>query len=242
MSRGTICAVRNHVRVAYREFPAPADLAHLVRCVWVRRGTAEEALVLPDGCVDVVVRDGRASVAGPDTGPVPVRLAAGDVVTGVRFAPGAAAVALGVPADELRDRRVALEDLWGAAGRIAGERAGNDPFALARALAPRLREAMPDPRVRAAAVRLARAPATPVPALAAAVDLGERQLRRAFGAAVGYGPKTYARVVRFRVALARVRAGEPLAQAALAAGYADQAHMTREIAALAGRPPGSFAA
>jgi AraC-like DNA-binding protein len=228
--------------MAYRELPAPADLAHIVRCVWVRSGTAEQALVLPDGCVDVVVRDGQASVAGPDTGPVSVRLEPDEVVTGVRFAPGAAGVALGVPADELRDRRVALEDLWGRDGRIVGERAGEDPIALARALAPRLAPVAPDPRVRAAAVRLARAPATPVPALAAAVELGERQLRRAFGAAVGYGPKTYARVIRFRVALGLVRAGEPLASAALAAGYADQAHMTREMAALAGRSPGALAA
>jgi AraC-like DNA-binding protein len=228
--------------VAYREFPAPADLAHLVRCVWMRTGRAEEALVLPDGCIDVVVRDGRATVAGPDTGPVPVRLGAADVVTGVRFRPGAAGAALGVPADELRDRRVSLEDLWGRAGRIAGERGGADPFALARALAPHFPALEPDPRVRAAAIRLARAPGTPVPELAAAVALGERQLRRSFAAAVGYGPKTYARVMRFRTALALVRSGEPLAAAALAAGYADQAHMTREMAEFAGRSPGVLAA
>ena len=229
------------MRMAYRELPAPPELAHLVRCVWVRSGSTEEAVVLPDGCVDVVVRDGHASIAGPDTGPVAVRLDASDVVTGVRFAPGAAGVALGVPVDELRDRRVELEDLWGRAGRLIGERAGSDPLALARALLPRIGDVAPDPRVRAAAVRLARAPATPVPALAAAVELGDRQLRRAFAAAVGYGPKTYARVMRFRLALALVRAGEPLARAALAAGYADQAHMTREMAALAGRPPGALA-
>jgi AraC-like DNA-binding protein len=228
--------------MAYRELAAPPELAHLLRCVWVRTGTAEEALVLPDGCLDVVVRDGRAVVAGADTGPVPVWLARGEVVTGVRFAPGIAGAALGVPADELRDRRVALEELWGRAGREVGERAGDDPVALARALAPRLAPAAPDPRVRAAVLRLVRAPDTTVPTLAAAVELGERQLRRAFGAAIGYGPKTFARVVRFRVALALVRAGEPLARAALAAGYADQAHMTRELAALAGRTPGALAA
>jgi transcriptional regulator GlxA family with amidase domain len=93
-----------------------------------------------------------------------------------------------------------------------------------------------------AAARLARAPDTPVPELAAAVGLGERQLRRRFAAAVGYGPKTFARVARFRRALYLVRAGEPLAAAAAGAGYADQAHMTREVGALAGRTPGALAA
>ena len=159
------------------------------------------------------------------------------VVAGVRLHPGAAAAALGVPADELRDRRVALEDLWGRAGREAAERAGDDPVALAAALRARFQRAAPDPRVVAVARRLARAPGTPVPALAATVGLGDRQLRRRFTAAVGYGPKTFARVARFHRALALLRAGEPTAAAAFAAGYADQAHMTREMRALGGRTP-----
>jgi len=233
--------MRDHVRVAYRELLAPPELAHVVRCLWVRDGTAEETIVTPDGCVDVIVRGGRAVVAGPDTGPVAVRLDAGEVVTGVRMRPGAAGAALDVPADAVRDRRVALEDLWGRAGREAAARAEEDPYALVDALRGRLAAAAPDPRVLAAAARLARMPETPVPALAAAVGLGERQLRRRFAAAVGYGPKTFARVARFRRALALIRAGEPLATAAAAAGYADQAHMTRELAALAGRTPAALA-
>jgi AraC-like DNA-binding protein len=85
-------------------------------------------------------------------------------------------------------------------------------------------------------------PATPVPALADASGIGERQLRRRFAAAVGYGPKTFARIARFQRALALLRAGEPAAGAAYAAGYADQAHMTREMRALAGRTPSALTA
>jgi hypothetical protein len=55
--------------VAYRELAPPPDLAHLVRCLWVRTGEGEETLVLPDGCLDIITRGGRAVVAGPDTGP-----------------------------------------------------------------------------------------------------------------------------------------------------------------------------
>jgi methylphosphotriester-DNA--protein-cysteine methyltransferase len=111
--------------------------------------------------------------------------------------------------------------------------------ALAAALARRLR-GQPDARVVRAAALLARAPATPVGAIARSVGLGERQLRRSFTAAVGYGPRTYARVERFRAVLPRLQAGEPLARAAASAGYADQAHMTREVRALAGRTPGAL--
>ncbi|MGI8780589.1 MAG: DUF6597 domain-containing transcriptional factor, partial [Solirubrobacteraceae bacterium] len=135
--------MRDHVRVAYRELLAPPELAHVVRCLWVRDGTAEETIVTPDGCVDVIVRGGRAVVAGPDTGPVAVRLDAGEVVTGVRMRPGAAGAALHVPADAVRDRRVALEDLWGRAGWEAAARAEEDPYALVDALRGRLAAAAP---------------------------------------------------------------------------------------------------
>ena len=234
--------------VPYREISPPPDLAHVVRCLWVREGAGRPVVVLPDGCVDVVVRDGAVVVAGPDTRPVPHTVAPGAEIRGIRFHPGAAAAALGVPADELRDRRVPLDAVWGRAaaeaaadalsGRAA-EAAADARLAedLADALRPRLRAAAPDPRVLAAARRLARAPATPIPVLASALGLGERQLRRRFAAAVGYGPKTFARVARFRAALDAIRAGDPLARAAADAGYADQAHMTREMAALAGATP-----
>ncbi len=67
------------------------------------------------------------------------------------------------------------------------------------------------------------------------MGLSERQLRRRFHAAAGYGPKTLQRVLRFRRFLAGPRGD--LARAALEAGYADQPHLTREVARLAGTSP-----
>jgi AraC-like DNA-binding protein len=227
--------------MAYRELPPPPALAGVVRCLWMREATdAEEVLVTPDGCVDVVVRDGHAFVAGPDTAPVWSHVPPGSITVGVRLRAGTAAAALGVPADELRDRRVALEDLRGAAGRRVGGRAGTDPALLVAALADPLGRGA-DPRVVGAVRLLAGTPELPIPAVAGAVGLGERQLRRAFTHAVGYGPRTFARVARFRRALVLLRRGDPLARAAADAGYADQAHMTREVRALAGRTPTALA-
>ena len=54
-------------------------------------------------------------VAGPDTGPVVVPPEPGQWFAGLRFLPGKAPGFLGVPASELLDSRVRLEDLWGAA-------------------------------------------------------------------------------------------------------------------------------
>ncbi|EST31140.1 DUF6597 domain-containing transcriptional factor, partial [Streptomyces niveus] len=92
--------------------------------------------VLPDGCMDLLWIGGRLSVAGPDTHAFTPQLSgAGGGFTdavGVRFAPGIAPALLGVPAHELRDRRVDLTDLWpGPAGRDIAERvaAATDPAA-----------------------------------------------------------------------------------------------------------------
>ncbi|WP_347560579.1 DUF6597 domain-containing transcriptional factor, partial [Streptomyces sp. AcH 505] len=72
--------------------------------------------VLPDGCMDLLWADGRLLVAGPDTHAHTGDGLGGSRFTGVRFAPGTAPAVLGVPAHELRDRRVDLADLWPSAG------------------------------------------------------------------------------------------------------------------------------
>jgi AraC-like DNA-binding protein len=85
-----------------------------------------------------------------------------------------------------------------------------------------------------------------VSALSRTLGVSERQLLRQFTAAVGYGPKTLGRVLRFqRVRMLAERMlpdGLSLAWLALEAGYADQAHMTREVTRLAGLPPGALLA
>jgi transcriptional regulator GlxA family with amidase domain len=77
--------------------------------------------------------------------------------------------------------------------------------------------------------------------VAAEVGVSERQLERRFREAVGYGPKTLQRVLRFRHVLEALDAGgreaDGLSWIAAYAGYSDQAHMTRETIALSGLTP-----
>jgi AraC-like DNA-binding protein len=222
----------------YRELPPPAVLADWVCCAWVssRSGGAR---ILPDGCVDLVWTGRRLIVAGPATESHMATEAPGATKVGVRFRVGAAGAALGMPASELRDENPHAAEVLPApvVQRIASS--GSDPermlMALTGAVSARLRDAEPaDPLVRAAARALV-APDARVRTVAERLGLSERQLRRRFHAAAGYGPKTLQRVLRFRRFLA---GGEPdLARAALDAGYADQSHLTRECVRLAGRTP-----
>ncbi|MEU2117230.1 helix-turn-helix domain-containing protein [Streptomyces sp. NPDC016459] len=225
----------------YEERPAQLDGAVL----WTRTaGPAAESPrpVLPDGCMDLIWADGHLLVAGPDTRAyVPTETAAR--YAGIRFAPGDAPAFLGVPAHELRDRRVALGELWGGArARRLGERITEapDPAAALDALVRRRAAAVPapDPLLRAVAARLAAG--RTVAETAEAVGLGARQLHRRSLTAFGYGPKTLARVLRLQRALALVLCDTPYAEAALRAGYADQGHLARETRALAGTTLGAY--
>ncbi|HEY3468674.1 MAG TPA: helix-turn-helix domain-containing protein, partial [Amycolatopsis sp.] len=70
--------------------------------------------------------------------------------------------------------------------------------------------------------------------------ISERRLRRRFVQAVGYGPATYLRVTRFQRAVALAPHSPGLAALAAAAGYADQAHLSRDCRALTGLTPRAY--
>jgi len=232
----------------YHEWAAPEPLRGGLACLWFQVVPPEGApptLVLPDACIDLVWQEGLGtSIAGPDTGPVPTPLPGGAVLVGARFRPGAGGPALGLPLNEIRDRRVELRDLlpelaWRLPGALAAAEALERVVAVAAGL---VASGPPDAEVGHAAALLAH-PRMRVEALSHELGLSERQLLRRFRAAVGYGPKTVQRILRFRRFLASIDAAHPdveLARLALDAGYADQAHLTRETTRLAGMPPAAL--
>ncbi|MEV5008726.1 MULTISPECIES: helix-turn-helix domain-containing protein [unclassified Streptomyces] len=204
-----------------------------------RPGVGEAAAVLPDGCMDLLWTEGRLLVAGPDTRAYHPGPGEQGPWAGVRFFPGTAPALLGVPAHELRDRRVDLVDLWpGAQTRRLTERVDEapDPAAALEDLALRLAaDADPfDPLLGAVVASLTAGRS--VTATAESVGLGARRLHRRSLTAFGYGPKTLARVLRLQRALALARAGIPFAETAALTGFADQAHLSREVRELAGAP------
>jgi AraC-like DNA-binding protein len=76
--------------------------------------------------------------------------------------------------------------------------------------------------------------------LAGVTGLPPSRLLRAFARAVGLSPHAYQRQVRLRHATTLIRAGTSISEAALAAGFADQAHFTRLFRRTMGIPPGAY--
>jgi AraC-like DNA-binding protein len=203
------------------------------------------ASVLPDGCTDLIWQSGLgAFIAGPDTGPAPTQIPAGTVLVGARFWPGAGGPALGVPLAELRDQRVAVADcLPGLARQLSADLTPEDAFSAIATACQQFVAAGPADHLVRHATKLLADGQTTVAGLCSTLALSERQLRRRFDDAVGYGPKTMQRVLRFRKLLARltVTPQADLATLAIQLGYSDQAHLTRETTRLAGQPPAALA-
>ncbi len=206
--------------------------------------------VLPDGCADILWTGGRLGVVGPDVVAARPQLAPGARVLGLRFQPGAARGWLGVPLSELVGRRVELAALWGdaRADRVARRvREAATPEGQMLALQEALtgdarRHEAPAPRAAALFRWLAAEPRPGGPGLDDRLEMSERSLRRFSHEHFGYGPKMLERILRLQrfIALLRGPAGLPLARLAADAGYADQAHLSREVRALCGMTPSAL--
>jgi AraC-like DNA-binding protein len=233
-------------RKRYITVPPAAPLRPFVECLWVHSiqgaDPAEDLRILPDGRIDLVwIPELGVLVAGPQSRHTSRPRAAPLVAVGARFRPGIAPALLQVPARELLDRHVPLGAIRPALATRLDARlaAARDPLAALEQELLRSLEGFgdPDPVVSGATALLAVGTAG-VADVADRVYVSERQLERRFAERVGYGPKTFQRVARFQRAVGQLgRNGAEIARAAAAAGYADQAHLTRESRRLAGLSP-----
>ncbi len=157
---------------------------------------------------------------------------------------------LGVPAAALASRVVGLDDVLGPlAGelqeRLARAKSWSVCFRLLDDVLVRLLRDSPRPPREVAwawrALREARGRLA-IRELARRLGWSRRHLGERFRDALGLTPKQAARVLRFEAACERLaRApGRGLAELALACGYHDQAHLTREWQALAGCTPAQW--
>ncbi|MFV0309090.1 MAG: helix-turn-helix domain-containing protein [Desertimonas sp.] len=210
---------------------------------WTARATPGPSWILPDGGMDLIWDGATVVVAGADSVAQRGHVAVPTRLVGLRFDPGVAPSVVGVPADVLTDQRVTLDLL---AGRNVHDR-WCERLAAARAPTAELIELAadrligtddPPPRWLGAVVGGLRRGET-VTDVADRVGYTTRHLNRLAGERFGYGPKTLSRVLRFQRALPALRAGADATMVAARVGYADAAHLYRDVRRLSG---GSVAA
>ena len=171
-------------------------------------------------------------------------------VIGVHFNPGGGAALLGVNAQELTDRHIALSDIWGERAHTLRAKLLDAPtpaakFAvLEQEFMARLR---PRPLVHPAISFALRGMHTAptelrIGQLQAATGYSSRRFTTLFTDAVGLTPKLYSRINRLRSVVERVARGGEVAWADLASeyGYYDQSHLTRDFREFSGVTPGEY--
>jgi AraC-like DNA-binding protein len=184
-------------------------------------------------------------VSGPRTRPIASLTLAPLRTVGVVLYPDAFALLTGLAPAALQDRNDPADHLldagwadWPRALRACADEAAQLAWIEGR-LAERWR-AVRDRWDADLGASLRRVPAT-VPELGEALGVGERQAQRQYRARVGLSPAQARRLQRMNAAVVALRdpdaPARTLADLAAELGYADQAHMARELRQLAGLPP-----
>ncbi|MBK1687625.1 helix-turn-helix domain-containing protein [Rubrivivax gelatinosus] len=180
-----------------------------------------DATVLPDGCRDLILSCPNGARPAWFVSELParaytVRSEAGDRFVGFRLRPAAC---------------IAAAPLL-AALQARPERDEAEALAL---IAEHVRlDARLDEALQALAV------AGGVLAARRQLGVGERTLERLLHAATGRPPRYWQGLARARRAARALSTGLPLADLAVQHGYADQAHLTRELRAWFGLAPGAL--
>jgi AraC-like DNA-binding protein len=247
----------------YAEYPPTPRLAALVERFWLLEGssTGSADAIIPDGRVELIFHYGGSFWRHDATGGAelqPAALLVGQMiapvvlapdgpagVAAIRLRPAAARTLLGFSLLEVSGRFVDLELIYPSARRLR-DRLGEATSDLerVRALEGWLNDmACPSPRrqVEAVAAAILRTGGrAPIDVVAERSGTSLRQLERQFREDVGLTPKTFSRIVRLQAALRCVRQGSALTDVALACGFYDQAHMTRDFRELASMSPGAW--
>ena len=236
----------------YREFAPGGEASRFVECYWELQGTepGEVQRVVPDGHPELILNFGepfaalhdgrwqtqpRCFLAGQITGPLLLRTSTAAHILGVRLRPAGAGQLLGMPAQELTDRTVPLDDL-GLKHLIERRDLGG----IERALLERKRTATT--RWSIARSRLLAGPCD-IAAAAGQLGISPRQLERHFKARVGMSPKLFARIQRFQRVFRAFETRRLIGwMPRLECGYYDQAHLIRDFRDFAGEPPAALLA
>ncbi|SOE02738.1 helix-turn-helix domain-containing protein [Blastococcus haudaquaticus] len=248
--------------VMYR-YPADPEFDGFLQRFWIPVWSVPPGMEAPQRVLQypvslVVVAADYARFYGVVSGLSTTTLSGEGWAVGVMCAPAAGALIAGGPMTDLTDRFVDVAEVLGAAGeRLTAEVRGamaTDPHSAdAHALAMAsfgavLRPFLPvddDGLLVNRVVDFVESDreVTRVAQVCQQFGLSERALQRLVGRRLGLTPKWLIQRRRLQEAAERLR-GDPqrLGDVAALLGYADQAHFTRDFAAVTAMTPGQFAA
>jgi AraC-like DNA-binding protein len=184
----------------------------------------------------------RMILAGQMLTPIALPHTGSASVAAIRLRPSAVKTVIGYNAGEVTSRVLDLADVLPAARsvveQLAEARDDRARILILEAWLTSVVHLQPRREVdQAVEVILGSGGAGQLATVASQAGVSLRHLERRFADEVGLPPKAFARIVRLQRALRQIRDGAALGEAALACGYFDQAHMTRDFSRLAEMSP-----
>ena len=248
----------------YREIEPSGAARSFIKCFWILEDpspSSEPQRIFPDGRSELIFnlaepfesksvkgwqRQPQAFVVGQITGPMVIRSGGPAKILGVRFRSHGASRMLRAPASELTDSVVSLADISSnlqlVSDRLHECCTADQRLCVVENAAQEL--ATKNARVHDAAIAFAAGEfertngQASIPNVARQLGISVRQLQRRFLAAVGVTPKLFCRMQRFqRVVRALDDAVPNWTDAAVGAGYYDQAHLIRDFRQFTGKAP-----
>jgi AraC-like DNA-binding protein len=247
----------------YAQYAPSQRFAAIVECYWLLEGDGPSGAepIIPDGRMEIVLHygtrfdrhhpDGRverqdaAMLVGQLLAPVTLSHRGSAGVAAIRLRPAAGRAIADCTAAELAGRFIDLDALVGSTEVVRERLALADDDAARVALlecwlSHHVRR-QPSLALTAAVNTILESPsAADLATVASHAGIGVRQLERQFIADVGVSPKTFARLARLQAALSLIATGQPLCDVAVACGYYDQSHMTRDFMHLADTSPAAW--
>ena len=243
-----------------------APLSDFVRVLWYWDGYCQphaRERILPDGSMNIVFDLAESAPLGRNCNGMPKQVIAGahstfmvtdtaDMVTtlGINFKPGGAFPFLRMPACELNDQCILLDDVFGSGVRSLRERllesvTPAQKLAVAEQwlLSQLARPLEKHPAVEYATRQFLRdCVAQPLSAVLGRIGYSQRHFNQLFTSEVGLTPKRFQRVRRFQRVITSIASSPDvdLADLALSCGYYDQPHFAHDFRSFAGLSPAEY--
>jgi AraC-like DNA-binding protein len=166
----------------------------------------------------------------------------------MRFKPGGIAPFIRIPADELFNSYVSLEDLWGPAGKelhyqLVEAESIRAKFGLIEQFLLLQMSSLPDPVVRFALQEFQYvSPRRTVSSVTDKIGISPRRFIQIFKEKVGTTPKLFCRIQRFQGVLDVIQTSGHIewSDIAVSCGYFDHSHLIKDFKEFTGVNPSDF--